>query len=70
MAVQDGKRRGHFNARALAAIEAKTAARQSAAGQPASFTWEQTEYTLGSARVANDGMILVAIPLPKGSPRP
>ena len=37
---------------------------QAAAGQPASFTWEQTEYTLGSASVGKDGLILVAMPLP------
>ena len=37
---------------------------QAAAGQPARFTWEQTEYTLGSASVGKDGVILVAMPLP------
>jgi two-component system nitrogen regulation sensor histidine kinase NtrY len=37
---------------------------QAAAGQPARFTWEQTEYTLGSAPVGKDGLILVALPLP------
>ncbi|MGC2171912.1 MAG: ATP-binding protein [Candidatus Sulfotelmatobacter sp.] len=37
---------------------------QAAAGQPARFTWEQTEYTLGSASIGKDGLILVAMPLP------
>jgi two-component system nitrogen regulation sensor histidine kinase NtrY len=37
---------------------------QAAAGQPARFVWAQTEYTLGSAPVGKDGLILVAIPLP------
>src|SRR5580698_1485698 len=37
---------------------------QAAAGQPARFTWGQTEYTLGSAPVGKDGLILVALPLP------
>ncbi len=37
---------------------------QAAAAQPARFTWEQTEYTLGSASVGKDGLILVALPLP------
>lgn len=37
---------------------------QNAAGQPARFTWEQTEYALGTAPVGNDGLILVALPLP------
>ena len=34
------------------------------AGQPAQFTWQQTDYTVGSAAAPNGGMILVAIPLP------
>jgi two-component system nitrogen regulation sensor histidine kinase NtrY len=37
---------------------------QAAAAQPARFTWEETEYTLGSAAVGKDGLILVALPLP------
>ena len=37
---------------------------QNATGQPARFTWEQTEYALGTAPVGNDGLILVALPLP------
>jgi len=37
---------------------------QAAAGQPARFTWEQTDYTLGSAAVGKGGLILVALPLP------
>jgi two-component system, NtrC family, nitrogen regulation sensor histidine kinase NtrY len=37
---------------------------QAAAGQPARFTWEEIEYTLGSAPVGKDGLILVAMPLP------
>jgi two-component system, NtrC family, nitrogen regulation sensor histidine kinase NtrY len=32
---------------------------------PTPFTWEQTDYILGSAPVGNDGLILVGIPLPK-----
>jgi len=37
---------------------------QNAASQPARFTWEQTEYALGTAPVGNGGLILVALPLP------
>ncbi len=37
---------------------------QAAAGQSAHFTWEQTEYAVGSAPVGKTGMILVAMPLP------
>lgn len=36
-----------------------------AAGKPAQFTWQQTDYTLGSAAVQGGGTILVAIPLPR-----
>jgi two-component system, NtrC family, nitrogen regulation sensor histidine kinase NtrY len=32
---------------------------------PAQFSWEQTDYTLGSAPVAGGGLIVVAIPLPR-----
>jgi two-component system, NtrC family, nitrogen regulation sensor histidine kinase NtrY len=39
-------------------------AQAAAANQPGRFTWEQTEYTLGSAPVGKDGLILVAMPLP------
>jgi two-component system, NtrC family, nitrogen regulation sensor histidine kinase NtrY len=35
-----------------------------ASKDPASFTWGNTEYTLGSAPVGTTGSILVAIPLP------
>ena len=38
---------------------------EAAAGRPAQFTWAQTEYTIGSAPVDTNGLILVAIPLPK-----
>ncbi len=37
---------------------------QAAARQPARFTWEETEYTLGSAPVGKDGLIVVGTPLP------
>ena len=39
-----------------------TALRSSA---PPSFTWENTEYILGSAPVGEQGLILVAMPLPR-----
>src|SRR5579863_2615559 len=37
---------------------------ESATGRRTQFTWQQTDYTLGSASVAGGGQILVAIPLP------
>jgi two-component system nitrogen regulation sensor histidine kinase NtrY len=45
-------------------LKEKLPSTQGAANQPARFTWEQTEYTLGSAPVGKDGLILVAMPLP------
>jgi two-component system nitrogen regulation sensor histidine kinase NtrY len=45
-------------------LREKLSLAQAAANQPGSFTWEQTEYTLGSAPVGKNGLILVAIPLP------
>lgn len=38
---------------------------EAAAGRPAQFTWEKTEYTIGTAPVGGDGLVVVAIPLPK-----
>jgi two-component system, NtrC family, nitrogen regulation sensor histidine kinase NtrY len=35
------------------------------AGRPVQFTWQQTDYTVGSAVASSGGLILVAIPLPK-----
>jgi len=37
---------------------------QAAADQPATFAWEQVEYTVASAPVGKDGLIVVAMPLP------
>ena len=34
-------------------------------GLPTAFTWNETEYILGSAQVGSDGQILVAMPLPQ-----
>lgn len=66
IALQNGEAEASFNAPAawpllkpkLPPLELRTDA-------PATFTWDHTEYTLGSAPVADDGLILVAIPLPK-----
>src|ERR1700722_1799163 len=46
------------------ALKEKLPLAQAAGDQPARFTWQQTEYMLGSAPVGNDGLILVAMPLP------
>jgi PAS domain S-box-containing protein len=66
VAVLEGNAEASFNAPAAwPLLKPKLPLVEAAAGQPARFTWEQTEYTLGSARVGRDGLILVAIPLPK-----
>jgi PAS domain S-box-containing protein len=65
LAVQDGSADASFNAPApWVLLKPKLPISDAAAGQPAQFTWEQTDYTLGSAPVGKNGMILVAIPLP------
>ena len=46
------------------ALKEKLPLAQAAGDQAARFTWQQTEYMLGSAPVGNDGLILVAMPLP------
>jgi two-component system nitrogen regulation sensor histidine kinase NtrY len=66
VAVQDGNAEASFNAPApWPLLKSRLPLAEAAAAKPARFTWDQTEYTLGSARVGNDGLILVAIPLPK-----
>jgi hypothetical protein len=66
MALQNGNAEASFNAPApWPILKSKLPLAEAAAAQPAHFTWEQTEYTLGTAGVGNDGMIVVAIPLPK-----
>jgi two-component system nitrogen regulation sensor histidine kinase NtrY len=48
-----------------AALKARLPVALAKAGKPAPFFWEQTEYTLGSATLGSDGLILVAMPLPQ-----
>ena len=65
LAVQDGSADASFNAPApWVLLKPKLPITDAAAGRPAQFNWEQTDYTLGSAPVGKNGMILVAIPLP------
>ena len=66
LAVQDGLAEASFNAPApWSVLKSKLPLAEAMAGRPAQFTWEQTDYTLGSAPVDKAGMVLVAIPLPK-----
>ncbi len=65
-AVQDDNAEASFNAPApWPVLKSTLPLAEAMAGRPAQFTWEQTDYTLGSAPVEKGGMVLVAIPLPK-----
>src|SRR5271166_1519338 len=65
LAIQNGVPEASLGAPApWGVLKEKLPMEQAAAGQPARFTWGQTEYTLGSSPVGEDGLILVAIPLP------
>src|SRR6202049_2445263 len=66
IALQDGNPEATFNVPApWPLLKAKLPLADVAAFKPVPFTWNQTEYTLGSAAIGNNGLILVAIPLPK-----
>jgi two-component system nitrogen regulation sensor histidine kinase NtrY len=66
LALRDGNAEAAFNAPApWLLLKARLPLAEAAAGRPAQFTWQQTDYTLGTAPVAGGGMILVAIPLPR-----
>ena len=65
IAVQGGNAEASFNTPApWPILKSRLPFADAAAAKPAHFIWQQTEYTLGSAPVGNDGLILVAIPLP------
>jgi two-component system nitrogen regulation sensor histidine kinase NtrY len=66
VALQDGDEEASFNVPApWPILKAKLPLADATAGRPAQFTWQQTDYTLGSAPVPGGGLILVAIPLPR-----
>ena len=66
LAVRDGNAEASFNAPApWPILKSRLPLADAAAEHPAQFTWQQTDYTLGSAPVEGGGMILVAIPLPR-----
>jgi nitrogen fixation/metabolism regulation signal transduction histidine kinase len=65
IALQNGNAEAGLNAPAAwPLLKSKLPLAEAAAGTPATFSWAQTEYTLGSAPVGKDGLVLVAIPLP------
>ena len=66
LAVRDGNAEAAFNPPAAwAALKPQLPLADAAAGRPAQFTWQQTDYSLGSAPVEGGGVILVAVPLPR-----
>ncbi len=67
LALNDGIEEAAFNAPApWSVLKGLLPLPEATAGRPARFSWQNTEYTLGSASVRGGGSILVAIPLPRG----
>ncbi len=65
-AIQDGEAQASFNAPAPYPILRSILPTQlPSPGPPVRFSFEQTDYILGSAPVGDHGLILVALPLPK-----
>ena len=66
LAIRDGNAEASFNAPApWPVLKGSLPLADAAAGRPAQFTWQNRDYTLGSAPVDTGGTILVAIPLPR-----
>jgi len=66
LALQNGNAEASFNVPApWPLLKSRLPLADLAAGRPAPFTWDQTEYTLGSTKVGSNGLILVAIPVPR-----
>ena len=66
VAVHEGNAEASFNAPApWLVMKDKMPIAEAEAGHPVKFMWQNTEYTLGAARVQG-GLILVAMPLPRG----
>jgi two-component system, NtrC family, nitrogen regulation sensor histidine kinase NtrY len=66
LAVRDGDAEASYNVPApWPVLKSALPLADAAAQHPAQFTWQNTDYTLGSAPVEGGGAILVAIPLPR-----
>ena len=66
LAIREGNAEASYNAPApWPVLKASLPIAQAQAGESAQFTWQGTDYTLGSAPVEGGGFILVAIPLPQ-----
>lgn len=67
VALEDDNAEASLNAPApWPQLKARIPLADATSGRPANFTWGSTEYSVGAARVGDSGLILVAIPLPKG----
>ncbi len=67
LAIRDDNAEASFNAPLpWSLLKGRLPIAEAAAGRPAQFTWQNAEYSLGSAPVPGGGTILVAIPLPHG----
>ena len=66
VALFKGSEKASFRAPApWTSLRANAAPEQLSGPSPSPFTWGATEYILGTAAVGNDGLILVAMPLPQ-----
>src|SRR5438876_11399183 len=66
IALDDGNAEASFGAPAAwPLLKAKLPDRPLSTQRPVHFTWEDTEFILGSAPVGEHGLILVAMPLPQ-----
>ena len=66
VALKDGVAEASLNVPApWSVLQSGLPLAEAAAGHPAQFIWDQMEYTIGTAPVGADGMIVVAIPLPR-----
>jgi len=65
IAVQQGRAEASFRVpEAWSVLKPILPLKQAAADRPARFSWNGSEYILGSAKVGSEGAILVAMPLP------
>ena len=66
LALRDGDAEASYNVPApWPVLKSALPLAEAAAQHPAQFTWQNTDYTLGSAPVEGGGTILIAIPLPR-----
>jgi two-component system, NtrC family, nitrogen regulation sensor histidine kinase NtrY len=66
LAIRDGEAEAAFNAPASwQVLKSHLPLADASAARPAQFTWQQTDYSVGSAPVEGGGAIVVAIPLPR-----